>query len=111
MSLLSRNLLFVLGSPARSWRMRQRMKAWLQKEARVCEVCKGSATKKHPLEVHHQYPLWAAPELAETEKYYHAVHNGACHLIGGHAGDYATRYIENFGDLWNCAKIIVREQT
>lgn len=99
-NVVSRNIGYAAAHPVRTYEVTKAMREWLRREPRLCAVCGHQETKKAKLVVHHEEPLWFAPERAADESNFVAVHDGFCHFMGCHAGSYATRFVKNVHAFW-----------
>ena len=103
--LFVRNLGYAVKHPKRTWAVRKACKNHVKREP-MCQWCGG--VKR--CQAHHVVPLWADDTLgADPDNFITLCQDRRCHLLIGHNGDFARRYVRNVRNICETRKIVNRK--
>jgi hypothetical protein len=105
MRIFIRNVNYAVKHPKRTWAVRKACRDHVRRFPR-CEWCDGTKG----VEAHHIVPLWEDDTLgALPTNFISLCRRRRCHLLIGHNGDFARRYVENVDEICMNKKVRHRQ--
>ena len=103
-SIFTRNFSYSIKHPVRTWAVRKACRDHVKSNP-MCEWCGG--IKK--VEAHHIVPLWYDESAgADPDNFISLCRPKRCHILIGHNGSFATKFVENVRTICSIRQVKVR---
>lgn len=92
--------------PKRTWAVRKACRNHVRRQP-TCQWCGGTKG----VEAHHIEPMWANYErAADPSNFVSLCRPRRCHLLVGHGGSFATRFVSNVVEVCQNRRIVTRDR-